>query len=136
MPLHGKTVRHARQFRTKLAPLFPRYLFVEITIGRDRWTSIRGTYGVSHLMMDGDVPRAVPRGVIEALLEVSNDVGVVGLGPTLVPGQLVRIATGPFAGLIGKLSTLDDNGRVKILLDVLGKDVAVSATKVGLVPAL
>ena len=135
LPLHGKTVRHARQFRTTLAPLFPRYLFVEIVIGRDRWTSIRGTFGVSHLMMDGEVPRAVPRGIVEALLQVSNAAGEVSLGPTLVPGQSVRIATGPFAGLIGKLAALDDNGRVKVLLDVLGKEVAVSAARVGLVPA-
>jgi transcriptional antiterminator RfaH len=118
-----------------LAPLFPRYLFVEILIGRDRWTSIRGTFGVSHLMMDGEIPRAVPPGVVEVLLDVSNEAGVVGLGPTLRPGQLVRIANGPFAGLVGKLSSLDDNGRVRVLLDVLGKEVAVTAARVGLVPA-
>ena len=135
LPLHGRTVRHARQFRTSLAPLFPRYLFVEILIGRDRWTSIRGTYGVSHLMMDGEIPRAVPFGVVEALLQLSNEAGVVSLEPTLLPGQMVRIATGPFAGLVGKLSSLDDNGRVKVLLDVLGKEVAVSAASAGLVAA-
>src|ERR1043166_6531453 len=68
LPLHRNTVRHARQFRIALAPLFPRYLFVEILVGRDRWSCIRGTYGVSSLIMDGERPRAVPNGVVESLL--------------------------------------------------------------------
>src|SRR5215212_6624408 len=83
LPLHRNTVRHARQFRVALAPLFPRYLFVEVTIGRDRWSAIRGTYGVSHLLMDGDLPKAVPSGVVEALLAVSDDAGVVHLDATM-----------------------------------------------------
>jgi transcriptional antiterminator RfaH len=130
-----KTVRHARQFHTRLAPLFPRYLFVEIAIGRDQWTSIRGTFGVSHLLMDGEQPRAVPFGVIEALLAMSDATGLITLDATLRPGQPVRITTGPFAGLVGELASLDDDGRVRVLLDVLGTDVLVSAVRVGLVPA-
>ena len=129
-------MRHARQFRTSLQPLFPRYMFAQVTIGRDRWTSIRGTYGVSSLMMDGDVPRAVPPGVVERLLEVADAAGVVNLEPRMQPGQLVRVSSGPFAGLVGTLSKLDDNGRVKVLLDVMGKQVAVTAAHVGLVPAI
>lgn len=135
LPLLRKTVRHARQFRVQLAPLFPRYLFVELMIGRDRWTSIRGTFGVSHLMMDGEQPRAVPAGVVETLLEMSDATGLMTLDASLKPGQPVRITTGPFAGLVGKLASLDDDGRVRVLLDVLGTDVLVSAARVGLVPA-
>jgi transcriptional antiterminator RfaH len=135
LPLLRKTIRHARQFHTRLAPLFPRYLFVEIMIGRDRWTSIRGTFGVSHLLMDGDQPRVAPVGVVETLLDMADPSGLVTLDPSLRPGQPVRIGTGPFAGLVGKLAALDDSGRVKVLLDILGKAVLVSATRVSLVPA-
>lgn len=136
LPLHRKTVRHARQFRTALSPLFPRYMFVSIEVGVDQWSKIRGTFGVSHLMMDGDRPRSVPHGVVESLLDLSDSGGVISLGPAMMPGQMVRVATGPFAGLVGKLSALDDDGRVKILLDVLGAEVLVSAQRVGLVPAV
>jgi transcriptional antiterminator RfaH len=135
LPLHRNTVRHARQFRVALAPLFPRYLFVEVTIGRDRWSAIRGTFGVSHLIMDGDRPKAVPHGIVEALLAVTDDAGLVYLDATMRPGQKVRITSGPFAGLVGKLAATDGNGRVKVLLDVLGTEVMASGTNLGLVHA-
>lgn len=134
-PLHRKTVRHARQFRSSLAPLFPRYIFVQVLLGRDQWSKIRGTYGVSHLIMDGEQPRAVPRGVVEALLQAADDRGLVDLDSTLQPGQAVRLTTGAFAGLVGKLAALDPDGRVRVLLDVLGKEIVATGTNVGLVPA-
>ena len=43
LPQIEKTVRHARQLRTVRAPLFPRYLFVILDLGRDRWLSVRST---------------------------------------------------------------------------------------------
>ena len=135
LPLHRKTVRHARRFRAAMAPLFPRYLFVEIEIGRDPWSRIRGTYGISHLIMDGDQPRAVPFGIVESLLAIADERDVVHLDSTLQPGQTVRITTGAFAGLIGKLASLDADGRVQVLLDVLGKQVVARGVGVGLVPA-
>src|SRR5205823_331150 len=107
LPLHRNTVRHARQFRIALAPLFPRYLFVEILVGRDRWSAIRGTYGVSNLIMDGERPRGVPNGVVEALLAVADHTGIVHLDGTMRPGQTVRITNGVFAGLVGRLATVD-----------------------------
>ena len=50
----------------------------------------------------------------------------------------MRIVRGPLSGLIGKLAALDENQRVKVLLDILGKDtlVAIDAARVGLVPAI
>lgn len=135
LPLCRKTVRHARQFRTKQAPFFPRYLFVELAIGRDRWRSVNGTFGVSHLLMDGDWPRPVPDNVVERLMEVADTNGVISIGPGLQQGQQVRIVTGPFAGSVGELAALDDRGRVRVLLKLMGSVVAVSATRVGVVPA-
>ena len=135
LPLHMKTTRHARQFRTSAAPLFPRYLFVEFTIGFDRWRSVLGTVGVSHLIMEGDRPKAVAPGVVESIVACSDASGFLALDPAIVPGQAVRIATGPFAGLVGSLLKLDDNGRVKVLLDFLGSEIIASATREGLVPA-
>jgi transcriptional antiterminator RfaH len=135
LPLHRKTVRHARRFRAVLAPLFPRYLFVQLTIGRDHWTPILGTYGVSNLVMEGDAPRRVPFGIVEALLDITDERDVVHLDDTLKAGDSVRITTGAFAGLIGKLASLDADGRVQVLLNVLGKDVVARGKKIGLVPA-
>jgi transcription antitermination factor NusG len=135
LPLVRKTIRHARTFYSRATPLFPRYLFVELVIGRDRWTSIRGTVGVAHLMMDGDLPRAVPEGVVETFLKAVDPDGFITFEPTLQAGEQVRLVSGPFAGLVGKLVSLDPNGRVRVLLDVLGTQISVTSNRVGLVPA-
>jgi transcriptional antiterminator RfaH len=135
LPYFQKTVRHARQFRSAKAALFPRYCFVQLDIDRDRWRSVNSTIGVSHLIMEGERPKPVPAGIVEELMAVADGTGLVSLGPRLRPGENVRLVTGPFAGLVGELLQLDDAGRVRVLLDVLGKRITVRASRVGLVPA-
>ena len=137
LPLHQKTVRHARQFRTVEAPFFPRYLFVRFDVGRDRWRSVNGTFGVSSMIMEGDLPKPVPFGVVEAMMATASQAGLISVTPQLSVGDTVRVVRGPFSGLVGKLAALDDNQRVKVLLDILGKGtlVAIDTAGVGLVPA-
>jgi len=135
LPLLRKTIRHARQFRTKDVPFFPRYLFVGLALERDRWRSVNGTFGVSALLMDGEKPRPVPQPVMDELLAVAEASGLLALEPTLQIGQTVRIGSGPFAGLIGKLSNLDEKGRVKVLLELMNTKLAISARDVSLLPA-
>ncbi len=135
LPTVRKTVRHARQFRTREAPFFPRYLFVGLSLDHDRWRSVNGTFGVSTLIMDGERPRAVPQAVMESLLSVADETGRLVLEPVLAIGQTVRLGSGPFAGLVGTLCELDEKGRVKVLLDLMNTKLAVSARDVNLLPA-
>jgi transcription elongation factor/antiterminator RfaH len=137
LPLYRKTVRHARQFVTVEAPFFPRYLFVRLDLGRDRWRSVNSTFGVASLIMGGDLPKPVPAGVVEGILATTSASGLVSSLPRLLVGDSVRIVSGPLAGLVGTLSALDENQRVKVLLDILGKEtlVAIDASRMTLVPA-
>ena len=119
LPQVRKTVRHARQLRTVRAPLFPRYLFVELDLARDRWLSIRSTIGVANLFTSSEgQPIPVPRGVVEALL-AQCDGDIVRLSVDLKPGQRVRLLSGPFADLIGTIERLDSDGRVRMLLELM-----------------
>ena len=76
--------------------------------------------------MRGDQPNPVPRGVVEALIEAADARGIVQLGAKLQIGGPVRLMAGPFAEQIAILDSLDDSGRVKVLLDILGRQVAIS----------
>jgi transcription elongation factor/antiterminator RfaH len=118
-PQRIRTIRHARQTRTIRGPFFPRYLFVIINPGRDRWLSIKSTFGVSALITCNNLPVAVPAGVVEALIAGSEDRGVVRPRFDLKQGQRVQILSGPLYGLIGTLDRLDENGRVRILLEIM-----------------
>jgi transcriptional antiterminator RfaH len=47
----------------------------------------------------------------------------------------VKILTGPFADFVGTLERLDDQGRVKVLLDMMGGSVPVMSRACELMPA-
>ena len=130
------TRRHARKFRTELAPVFPGYMFVILDIGRHRWRSVNGTFGVQRLIMDGDRPLAVVPGVVETLVVSSDHRGVlVYKSDELLVGDRVRLLAGPFSGALGILQRLDGNGRVQLLLDLLGGPVKVTVVRDRVAPA-
>jgi transcriptional antiterminator RfaH len=53
VPQIQKTIRHARQLRTVQAPLFPRYLFLILDLGRDRWRSVYSNRGLISVHLRG-----------------------------------------------------------------------------------
>jgi len=135
LPIHWKTVRHARKFRSVKAPFFPRYLFVRLDLSRHQWRSVNGTFGVRSLVMEGERPKPVPAGIVEYLMEIS-DSGVLSFTPALEPGQSVRVLSGPFANLVGELQRIDSQNRVVVLLDILGSRTAVMTSGDFIVPVV
>jgi transcriptional antiterminator RfaH len=94
-------------------------MFVVLDIDRDQWRSVNGTSGVSSLIMQGETPQPVPDGVVENLLDLTDEEGLVCFDRSLRQGQPVRVVTGPFANAIGTLDRFDPNGRVRVLLDIM-----------------
>jgi transcriptional antiterminator RfaH len=136
LPRQRKTVRHARKLRTVTAAFFPRYLFVALDLTRDRWRSVNGTFGVARLVTGEDYPLPVPVGLVEALIAACNADGHLQLAGSLELGQPVRVLTGPFAALIGKIGRIDGGGRVQVLLQLLGGTVPVQIGRDALAPVL
>jgi transcriptional antiterminator RfaH len=119
--------RHARRVMQVLAPLFPRYLFVQIDLDVERWRAINGTRGVAHLLTDGAAcPLAVPSGVVEALLQKCDARGVVSLTAMGVfsKGAQVKIRSGAFAGQTAEVNGVfaGARDRVQVLLTLLGAE--------------
>jgi len=135
LPRYAKTVRHARRLSTVSAPLFPRYLFVALDLGRHRWRSVNGTFGVAGLLMGDEFPIPVQGGVVESLAASCGADGHVALADGLAVGQAVRVLSGPFADMVGKLARLDGGARVQVLLQLLGGEVPVSVARAALIPA-
>jgi transcription antitermination factor NusG len=125
LPRRLKTVRHARKLTDVAAPFFPRYLFIRLDLTRDRWRSVNGTFGVSRLVMQGDMPHPVPRGVVETMIAAVDPKGLLCLEEGLKVGSPIRLIAGPFAEQLGTLDRLDDSGRVRVLLKIMGATVPV-----------
>ena len=134
LPLHLKNRRHARKVETIAAPLFPRYLFTILDRTRDRWRSINGTLGVERLLMCAGELQPVPHGLVEKLILAADDEGTVHFDYALHQGQIVKVAAGPFADLVGRLERLDNKGRVSVLLEFMGGSVRVALPQTLVVP--
>ena len=61
--------------------------------------------------------------------------GICNLADRLDVGERVRLLSGPFADMVGRLARLDGGGRVQVLLRLLGGEVAVSVARAALMPA-
>jgi transcription elongation factor/antiterminator RfaH len=134
-PTIQKTIRHARQLRTVRAPLFPRYIFLILDLGRDRWLSVQSTVGVSSVFTCDDRPVPVPQGIVETLIRNTDEANLTLFAGGLATGQSVRILSGPFANFVGTLERLDDAGRVRVLLEMMGTAVPVALGRAAICPA-
>ncbi|MEI9886078.1 MAG: transcriptional activator RfaH [Rhizomicrobium sp.] len=134
-PRVRKTVRHARAVKHVFSPLFPGYVFLERDVAVEPWRSVNGTFGVIRLITQGEAPQPVPRGVVEALQSRMGGDGAMNWAPSFKIGQTIRITEGPFADLVGTLEQLDASGRVRVLLDLLGRSVSVALRHEALAPA-
>ena len=134
-PRVHKIVRHARKTTRVLAPLFPNYLFLNLDISRERWRCVNGTYGVSHIILQNEIPQPVPLGVVEAIQARIGEDGAIDFVPSFKIGQAVKICEGPFSDFVGTLERLDVSGRVRVLLDLMGRTVSVNTRSEKLAPA-
>lgn len=126
--MFSKTRRHARRVEQVLVPLFPRYLFVKLDLEIDRWRSVNGTIGVSHLICNGDTPISVGDAIVDGLMARTDEKGRVEPAALqiLQPGDQLRIIEGAMLDQVGAFERMTADQRVVLLMNVLGRDVRVS----------
>jgi transcriptional antiterminator RfaH len=124
LPKCLRLIRHARRRETRARPLFPRYLFVRLESGQ-AWRSVESTIGVSGLVCFGGRPALMPQSVIEEIRCREDESGFVRLnhGRQFVSGEHIRIEHGSFSGLSAVFERIDDEERVVVLLNILGRSV-------------
>ncbi|MEV8663322.1 transcription termination/antitermination NusG family protein [Mesorhizobium ciceri] len=133
VPRSERTVRHARQLSTRKAAYFPGYMFVAFDVTQQRWRSVNGTIGVRSLIMQGDRPSPVPFGLVERFIALTGKDGLLDFSSGLKPGSSVRILSGPFAELIGRLDRLDSTGRARVLVAIMNGEIPIDLESSGLV---
>ena len=120
-----KSRRHARKFETVRAPLFPAtcssFLISDVTAGG---ASTAPSGSIAFLCAAASLSLCRVAWWSRAT-EVTSADGVVRCGPALEEGQSIRVTAGPFAELMGTLERLDEQGRVRVLLDILGGKIPV-----------
>jgi len=117
----------------KIAPLFPRYGFVQLDVDSDHWGAVYWTRGVESLIADPDNrrPIRVPTRAVDLLLAQCAPNGVIYPNAPiddLMVGDMVRVTDGPMAGLIGVCHRRSSD-RITLLMDIMGRPVEVATQR-------
>jgi transcriptional antiterminator RfaH len=102
----------------RVEPLFPGYLFIELSELTSNWRPIRSTRGVARMITFGNKPAVVPDDVVEHLRDRLQQESE---HHTLKPQQPVRIDAGPFSHLNAVFLEYDGEKRAFLLLELLGR---------------
>ena len=121
---------------TSSETMFPRYFFIKINIERDRWTLIKSTRGVSHLVTFGQKFAEVPSQVIEYLKSRTDENGIFRhkvASQEFQKGDKLIIEKGIFKDREATFLLKTSKERVKILLRFLNHQITaeIPASNVG-----
>lgn len=136
LPLLRHSVRRRERWQEAVDLLFPRYLFIRLQLEQDNIALIRSTRGVVDLVRFGSKPRPLPAGFVEGLSEQARD-GVHAHQPlSFARGDLARILSGPLCRLQARFDLDSGEGRVSLLLDLLGRSHRNRVDRNHIAPAL
>ena len=120
-PKHIQTLRKRAKFATVTLPLFPGYLFIELTTKLVSWSTINSTYGVSKIISFGKYPCKVPKQIILNLKKNCDQNNIVFQKSKLKSDDKIKIDKGPFTNFIGKVLKVENNERIWVLLEYMNK---------------
>ena len=102
-------------------PMFPRYLFVRLSHdGKQNWSPIRSTKGVSHLVNFGGLAVSMDDQTMDNLQQKIDKALVVKVFSI---GDKVEILKGPFKGMEAIFNTYKGEERAMLLLNFMAKNL-------------
>jgi len=113
--------------RTVRKKVFPGYVFVEMNMDDRTWYLLRNTSGVTGFVgSEGQrQPTPLPRDEVESILKAIGE-DTLRARPVWEVGEVVRVLTGPFAELTGKIEKTDaPHGKLVVLISIFGRDTPV-----------
>ena len=112
--------RQKNKFIVKNVYIFPGYIFVCFDPRLITWTKINSTYGVSKILGFNNKPSEIPSNLIKDLkirYEINSN---PARNETLKQGDSIKFFAGPFADVIAKVESVDENNRIWVLLEAMG----------------
>ena len=117
--------------KEKVKKLFPGYVLVEMVMTDEAWFVVRNTPGVTGFIgSSGKGAKPTPLQPYE-VDKILNSMGMSRLevSSDLKEGEIVKITSGPFSGMEGKVSSLDlENPQIIVFVDLLGQETEVEAS--------
>lgn len=114
--------------KEKVKKLFPGYVLVEMVMTDEAWFVVRNTPGVTGFIGSsgkGAKPTPLQPHEVDKIL---NGMGMsrLEISTDLKSGEVVKITSGPFSGMEGKIESLDlEHQQITVLLDLFGQETDV-----------
>ena len=114
--------------KEKIKKLFPGYILVEMVMTDEAWYIVRNTPGVTGFIGSsgkGAKPTPLQPYEVDNLLK-SMDIERIDIKNDLKVGDKIKIVDGPFAGMFGKIDTIDEENKVvNAIVDLFGQETTI-----------
>ncbi len=127
LPVTIRMVRHARKVKEARSPLFPGYLFLQLSEGEKNWIAISSTRGAIGPVHFGDLYPPVPAWFIQGLMERMDEDGIIQVKPRhkygFEPGDRVKVLRPNDTIIEGILKGIEGKDRAIILVELLKREI-------------
>ena len=114
--------------KEKLKKIFPGYILVEMIMTDEAWFIVRNTPGVTGFIGSsgkGAKPFPLSPAEVDKILG-SMGMSRLDIANELEVGTMVKVTTGPFANMIGKIQSIDmEKQQLEVALDLFGQETTV-----------
>ena len=113
----------------RIKPLFPNYLFAKFHLEL-HYYKVKWTRGVNRVLGNGSGPIPISERVVSTIQEKVGENNLIRLEDQWKEGDIIQVTSGPFKDLMGIFQKkMSSQGRVRILLSLVGLDVPVQISK-------
>ena len=128
MPEQTVEVNQNGVTKQKIQKMFPGYILVEMVMSDEAWYVVRNTPGVTGFIGSsgkGAKPTPLQPYEVDNIL-TSMGISRLDVDKELEIGVNVKIIDGPFAGMFGKIESIDaPNQKIMLLVDLFGNETSV-----------
>lgn len=114
--------------KEKTKKLFPGYVLVEMVMSDEAWYVVRNTPGVTGFIgSSGKGAKPVPLFPAE-IDRILNQMGMsrLELGSEVNVGDKVKLISGPFAAMYGRIDSIDvETQKLKVVVDLFGQETSI-----------
>jgi transcription termination/antitermination protein NusG len=114
--------------KEKIKKMFPGYVLVEMIMSDEAWYIVRNTPGVTGFIgSSGKGAKPIPISASE-INRILGQMGIsrLELGNKLEENDKVKIISGPFSAMFGKVQTVNlEHQKLKVLIDLFGQETSV-----------
>lgn len=117
---NGKKTEYKRK-------VFPGYVLVDMILDESTWYLVKSTTGVTGFVSSGNKPVPLQDREVREILDAIDPANAATRPKKLwEKGQVVRVTSGPFSDLTGKIEEVNDQKeKLRVMISLFGRDTPV-----------